>query len=124
MHIFKAKFLREVVKKGGLCNINVWRDKAEDFPWKDSIFLSAMYIANIPAGMQYWQKEIKSPCIQTYCFRSPAPRRLGSKTNSAEYVKVRQHQKHGYHPLQHEPAFPDDKFKVAAGLSCMLSVGA
>jgi hypothetical protein len=33
-------------------------------------------------------------------------------------------QKHGYHPLQHEPAFPDDKFKVAAGLSCMLSVGA
>ena len=83
-----------------------------------------MYIANIPAGMQYWQKEIKNPCIQTSCFRSPAPRRLGSKTNSAEYVKVRQHQKHGYHPLQHEPAFPDDKFKVAAGLSCMLSVDA
>ena len=52
------------------------------------------------------------------------PRRLGSKTDSAEYVKVRQHQKHGYHPLQHEPAFPDDKFKVAAGLSCMLSVDA
>ena len=33
-------------------------------------------------------------------------------------------QKHGYHPLQHEPAFPDDKFKAAAGLSCMLSVDA
>ncbi|WP_297002107.1 hypothetical protein [uncultured Dialister sp.] len=33
-------------------------------------------------------------------------------------------QKHGHHPLQREPAFPDDKFKAAAGLSCMLSVGA
>ena len=33
-------------------------------------------------------------------------------------------QKHGYHPTQHEPEFPDDKFKAATGLSCMLSVGA
>ena len=31
-------------------------------------------------------------------------------------------QKHGYHPLQHEPAFPDDKSKVDAGFSYVLAL--
>ena len=31
-------------------------------------------------------------------------------------------QKHGYHPLQHEPAFPDDKSRVDAGFSCGLAL--
>ena len=31
-------------------------------------------------------------------------------------------QKHGYHPLQHEPAFPDDKSRVDAGFSCDLAL--
>ena len=53
----------------------------------------------------------------------PGPRDVG--TDSADSQRsMTTKQKHGYHPLQHEPAFPDDKFKAAAGLSCMLSVGA
>ena len=31
-------------------------------------------------------------------------------------------QKHGYHPLQHEPAFPDDKSRVDAGFSYGLAL--
>ena len=33
-----------------------------------------------------------------------------------------QSQKHGYHPLQHEPVFPDDKSRVGAGFSCDLAL--
>ena len=50
LHI-KVKFLRKVVKKGCLCNINVWRRKSGNSMEGFSV-PSVMYIANIPAGMQ------------------------------------------------------------------------
>ena len=54
LHI-KVKFLRKVVKKRCLCNINVWRRKSGN-SMEDSMSQSVMYVANIPAGMQLWQQ--------------------------------------------------------------------
>ena len=80
-------------------------------------FLSALYIANIPAGMQFWQRGINESLYTDFPL-SPLrlPGRLEGRTDSAEYVKTMTiKQKHGYHLIQHEPAFPDDKFRAAAG---------
>lgn len=49
--------LREVIKMRGLCNINVWRRKSGN-SMEDSMSQPVMYIANIPAGMQLWQRGI------------------------------------------------------------------
>ena len=38
------------------------------------------------------------------------------------FVMKKTAQKHGYHPLQHEPAFPDDKSRVDAGFSYGLAL--
>ena len=90
------------------------------------LLLFVMYIANIPAGMQLWQ--IGKPRIPVYRLPIflpdfPGPRDVGMDSADSQKSKTIK-QKHGHHPLQREPAFPDDKFKAAAGLSCMLSVGA
>ena len=84
-----------------------------------------MYIANIPAGMQLWQKENHESLYTGSWFPSPTSRGPEMSERILQIPKKYDNKtKHGYHPLQHEPAFPDDKFKAAAGLSCMLSVGA
>ena len=86
-------------------------------------FPSVMYIAIIPAEMQLCQKEIKNPCIQAPDFPLPLP----GAGEAKRILQIRkkhnnQSQKHGYHPLQHEPAFPDDKSRVDAGFSCALAL--
>ena len=86
-------------------------------------FPSVMYIAMIPAGMQLWQKGIKNPCIQAPDFPLPLP----GAGEAKRILQIRKKydnpsQKHGYHPLQHEPAFPDDKSRVDAGFSCDLAL--
>ncbi|WP_443789600.1 hypothetical protein, partial [Dialister succinatiphilus] len=53
--LFITNLLREVVKRRGLCNINVWRRKSGN-SMEDSMSQSVMYVANIPAGMQLWQQ--------------------------------------------------------------------
>ena len=60
----------------GLCNINVWRRKSGN-SMEDSMSQSVMYVANIPAGMQLWQQEIKNPCIQAPDFPPPVSRGPG-----------------------------------------------
>ena len=57
-----------------------------------------------------------NPCIQISRFPPlRLPGRLEGRTDSAEYVKTMTIKpKHGYHLIQHEPAFPDDKFEYSA----------
>ena len=44
-------------------------------------------------------------------------------TDSADSKRSKTtNQKHGYHPLQHEPTFPDDKSRVDAGFSYGLAL--
>ena len=86
-------------------------------------FPSVMYIAIIPAEMQLCQKEIKNPCIQAPDFPLPLP----GAGEAKRILQIRKRydnpsQNHGYHPLQHEPAFPDDKSRVDAGFSCDLAL--
>ena len=86
-------------------------------------FPSVMYIAIIPAEMQLCQKEIKNPCIQAPDFPLPLP----GAGEAKRILQIRKKydnpsQKHGYHPLQHEPVFPDDKSRVGAGFSCDLAL--
>ena len=97
VHIGKAKFLREVVKMRGLCNINVWRRKSGYSPWKDSISPSVMYIANIPAGMQLWQiGKLWKPCIQVPDFPPRFPGAQGRRNEFCRFVKsFTTNQKHG-----------------------------
>ena len=56
MHIFKMKFLRKVVKKGVLMQYKCMEKEIRKLHGR-ILFPSVMYIANIPAGMQLWQKE-------------------------------------------------------------------
>ena len=66
--------------------------------------------------MQLWQRGINESLYTDFPL-SPLllPGRPGSRTDSAEYVKTMTIKpKHGYHLIQHEPAFPDDKFRAAA----------
>ena len=86
-------------------------------------FPSVMYIAIIPAEMQLCQKEIKNPCIQAPDFPLPLP----GAGEAKRILQIRKKydnpsQKPGFHPLQHEPAFPDDKSRVDAGFSCDLAL--
>ena len=80
LHI-KVKFLRKVVKKGCLCNINVWRRKSGN-SMEGFYFPSVMYIANIPAGMQLWQKGRHESLYRLLIFLPDFPGKIG--TNSAD----------------------------------------
>ena len=65
----------------------------------------------------FGREESMNLCIQISRFPPlRLPGRLEVRTDSAEYVKTMTIKpKHGYHLIQHEPAFPDDKFRAAAG---------
>ena len=97
----------------------------QETPWKDSIPVCHVYREYSGQNAALTDRK---PWIPVYRLpislpHVPGPRDVG--TDSADSQRsMTTKQKHGYHPLQHEPAFPDDKFKAAAGLSCMLSVGA
>ena len=56
-------------------------------------------------------------------FLPPFPGARGNRNGFCRFVKsFTTNRKHGYHPLQHEPAFPDDKSRVDAGFSCDLAL--
>ena len=64
----------------------------------------------------FGREESMNLCIQVSRFPPlRLPGRPEGRTDSAEYVKTMTIKpKHGYHLIQHEPAFPDDKFRAAA----------
>ena len=109
---------------GCLCNINVWRRKSGSS--MEGFYSHLSCISRIfRPECSFDRQKAMNPCIQAPDFSPRFPGAQGSRNEFCRFVKsFTTNQKHGYHPLQHEPAFPDDKFKAAAGLSCMLSVGA
>ena len=71
----------------------------------------------------FGSREIKNPCIQAPDFSPLFPRGPGNGNGFCRFVKsLTTNRKHGYHPLQHEPAFPDDKSRVDAGFSFGLAL--
>ena len=71
----------------------------------------------------FGSREIKNPCIQAPDFSPLFPGARGNGNGFCRFVKsFTTNRKHGYHPLQHEPAFPDDKSRVDAGFSCDLAL--
>ena len=59
-------------------------------------------------------------------FSPPAPLAPGKRNGFCRFVKnmITHRKSTDTIHIQHEPAFPDDKSRVDAGLSCMLSVDA
>ena len=107
----------------GLCNINVWREKRGRFPWKDSISPLSCMSRIFRPECSFGSREIKNPCIQAPDFSPLFPGARGNRNGFCRFVKsFTTNRKHGYHPLQHEPAFPDDKSRVDAGFSCDLAL--
>ena len=105
---FFKKFYPQVVKKDPLCNINVWRGERNFLRelWK---WISFQKPSDHPCRMG--QKGMKSSRWSWKISRPPRnpPRRL-EITEAIPMTKTRI-----YIHIQHEPAFPDDKFRVAAG---------
>ena len=100
----------------GLCNINVWRRKSGN-SMEGFYFLHLSCISRIfRPECSFGREESMNLCIQISRFPPlRLPGRLEGRTDSAGYVKTMTIKpKHGYHLIQHEPAFPDDKFRAAA----------
>ena len=119
---YQSKIFKEGCEKGGLMQYKCMEKEIRKLHGR-ILFPSVMYIAIIPAGMQLWQKGIKNPCIQAPDFPLPLP----GAGEAKRILQIRKKydnpsQKHGYHPLQHEPAFPDDKSRVDAGFSYGLAL--
>ena len=122
MHIFKTKFSREVVKKGCLCNINVWRRKSGNS--MEGFYSHLSCISRIfRPECSFDRKEAMNPCTG-FRFLSPMSRGPGTWERILQIRKKASQpiKNTDYHPLQHEPAFPDDKSRVAAGFSCSLAL--
>ena len=110
------------MKKGCLCNINVWRRKSGNSMEGFYSPLSCISRSFRPE-CSFDRKESRIPV-----YRLPIlPSRSPGAGEAKRILQIRkkhnnQSQKHGYHPLQHEPAFPDDKSRVDAEFSCDLAV--
>ena len=94
----------------------------QEAPWKDSIFHLSCISRIFRPECSFDRKKSRIPVYRLPIFpsRSPAP---GKRNGFCRFVKsMTTNQKHGYHPLQHEPAFPDDKSRVDAGFSCDLAL--
>ena len=71
----------------------------------------------------FGSRELQNSCIQAPDFPPLFPGARGNRNGFCRFVKsFTTNRKHGYHPLQHEPAFPDDKSRVDAGFSCSLAL--
>ena len=105
-----------------LCNINVWRRKSENS--MDGFYSHLSCISRIfRPECSFDRQEAMNPCIQASDFSPPCLGAQGHRNEFCRFVKSKTtKQKHGYHPLQHEPAFPDDKSRVDAGFSCSLAL--
>ena len=91
-------------------------------PWKDSIPLCHVYRDH--SGRNAALTERNQEFLYTGS-RFPLP--LPGAGEAKRILQIRKKydnpsQKHGYHPLQHEPAFPDDKSRVDAGFSYGLAL--
>ena len=86
MHIFKAKFLREVVKKGCLCNINVWRRKSGNS--MEGFYSCLPCISRIfRPECSFDREETMNPCIQASDFSPPCPGAQGRGNGFCRFVK-------------------------------------
>ena len=69
---FKAKFSREVVKEGCLCNINVWRRKSGNS--MEGFYSHLSCISRIfRPECSFDRQEAMNPCIQASDFSPPCP---------------------------------------------------
>ena len=121
LHI-KVKFLRKVVKKGCLCNINVWRRKSGNSMEGFYSPLSCISRSFRPE-CSFDRKRSRIPVYRLPIFpsRSPAP---GKRNGFCRFVKnmITHRKSTDTIHIQHEPAFPDDKSRVDAGFSCDLAL--
>ena len=106
----------------GLCNINVWRRKSGNSMEGFYSPLSCISRSFRPE-CSFDRKKSKIPVYRLLIFSSRSP----GAGEAKRILQIRKKydnpsQKHGYHPLQHEPAFPDDKSRVDAGFSCDLAL--
>ena len=121
LHI-KVKFLRKVVKKGCLCNINVWRRKSGNSMEGFYSPLSCISRSFRPE-CSFDRKESRIPVYRLPIFSSlsPAP---GKRNGFCRFVKnmITHRKSTDTIHIQHELAFPDDKSRVDAGFSCDLAL--
>ena len=70
---FQNEILKEGCKKGVLMQYKCMEKEISSLHGR-ILFPSVMYIANIPAGMQLWQKENHESLYTGYWFPSPTSR--------------------------------------------------
>ena len=83
---FKIKFLREVVKMGCLCNINVWRRKSGSS--MEGFYSHLSCISRIfRPECSFDRQEAMNPCIQASDFSPPCPGAQGRGNGFCRFVK-------------------------------------
>ena len=94
----------------------------QETPWKDFSPLSCISRIFRPE-CSFVSGELQNLSIQVPDFSPLFPGARGNRNGFCRFVKsFTTNRKHGYHPLQHEPAFPDDKSRVDAGFSYGLAL--
>ena len=110
------------MKKGCLCNINVWRRKSGNSMEGFYSPLSCISRSFRPE-CSFDRKESRIPVYRLLIFssHSPAP---GKRNGFCRFVKnmITHRKSTDTIHIQHEPAFPDDKSRVDAGFSCDLAL--
>ena len=93
-------------------------------PWKDSIPLCHVYRDHSGRNAALTERNQESLYTGSRFFFPPPLPGAGEAKRILQIRKKYDNpsQKHGYHPLQHEPAFPDDKSRVDAGFSYGLAL--
>ena len=86
MHIFKMKFLRKVVKKGCLCNINVWRRKSGNS--MEGFYSHLSCISRIfRPECSFGRRKTTNPCIQVPGFPPRLPGARRCRNEFCRFVK-------------------------------------
>ena len=88
---FHGKFLREVVKKGCLCNINVWRRKSGNSMEGFDSHLPCISRIFRPE-CSFGRRKTTNPCIQVPDFPPRLPGARRSRNGFCRFVKKYDHQ--------------------------------